>query len=40
MLQLHITPRKLVTSYILHVTLRAVTSNIITYYICSLQAID
>ena len=39
-LQLHIIPRKIVTSYALLDTLMALTSNIITYYIiCSLQAI-
>ena len=40
MLQLHITPRKTVTGYIVHITLKVVTSNIITYYICSLQAVN
>ena len=39
-LQLHIIPRKKVMSYLLHVIQRAVTSNVITYYIRSLQALS
>ena len=39
-LELHVTPKKIVTSYVLRITLRAATSNIITYYICPVQVIN